>query len=101
MNLFLVPASQENVQKTILSPVDISVAREFLNVSEFSKLKAVLGSEKKFHCWAMTERRISCFWTMQPDDVVLITLKGTGVFNYMCTVLHKMKSERLGEHLWR
>ena len=100
MNLFLVPASQENIHTTILNSVDISVAKEFLSLSEFSRLQRVLGSEKQFHCWAMTEKRSSYFWTMQPGDVVLLTLKGSELFEYMCEVFHKMKSERLGKHLW-
>ena len=100
MNLFLVPASQENVQNTVLNSVDLSVAEQFLNSSEFSRLQNVLSPQKRFHCWAMTEQSSSSYWTMQPDDVVLLTLKGSGLFNYMGRVFHKMKSQQLGKHLW-
>jgi hypothetical protein len=100
MNLFLVPASLENVKKTIASGVSINAAEQFLNSSQLESLKKVLGNKKTFNCWDMTESLRPVFESMEKDDTVLLTVKSTGSFNYVASIIHKLESERLGDYLW-
>jgi uncharacterized Fe-S cluster-containing MiaB family protein len=100
MNLFLVPASQENVDKTIIGAVSFSAADKFLTTTQADALRKAVRNRQGFHCWAMTESLRSTFNSMQVGDVILMTIKGTGAFNYQARVVHKLESEKLGESLW-
>jgi hypothetical protein len=100
MNLFLVPASQENVNKTITGAVSFDASERFLTSAQIAALRKALGNDRAFHCWALTESLRSTFNSMQVDDVILMTIKGTGIFNFLARVIHKLESEKLGETLW-
>jgi len=100
MNLFLVPASSENIRATIARSVDIEIARQHLNPAQFENLKRVLGSRRSFNCWAMTKSKISVFKSMNPGDIVLLSIRGTGRFDYKATVVTKLECRQFGESLW-
>ena len=100
MNLFLVPASSENIKETIVKAIDISIARRFMNPSEFKELKKLLGSKSQFNCWAMTESSRAKFEKMGRGDVVLITVKATGLFKYYGEVFYATESVKMGNYLW-
>ena len=100
MNLFLVPASKENIEKTITDDVDISIAEKFLIPYAFKKLKDLLGAGSRFNCWAMTESNRAVFNKMQAGDIVLLATKGTGSFKYVAEVFYTTESEELGNYLW-
>ena len=100
MGLYLVPASGENINKTILNGVDISTAEKFLLPFNCNRLKELLGEKQDFHCWAMTEGTKSEFDKMYKGDTILFVEKGTGAFKYVADVLSTATSEELGNYLW-
>jgi hypothetical protein len=88
------------VKKAITSGVGIDVAETFLNSSQLESLEKVLGDKKTFNCWAMTESLRPVFDSMEKGDTVLLTVKSTGSFNYVASIVHKLESEKLGDYLW-
>lgn len=100
MGLYLVPASRENIIKTIVNDVDISVVEQFLIPSDMNKLKELLEGESRFHCWAMTESMRSIFDKMLNGDIVLLAETRTGLFKYSGEVFFTVESEELGNYLW-
>ena len=98
--LYLAPASTENIKETILVGVDISIAEKYLVASDFNELKTLLGDERRFHCWAMTESSRSEFCRMERGDIVLFVEKGTGFFTWQAEVLFTTESEEMGKYLW-
>lgn len=100
MGLYLAPASSENIQESLLGGIDISIAEKFLSDSECSKLKELLGTNKRFHCWAMTDGSRSKFEKMERGDTILFVEKGTGFFTYQAEALLTVENEQLGNHLW-
>ena len=102
MKLLLVPASTETVNQSILGSIDLEVAGEDLKQTEFEQLSKRLQGDQKFNCWALSEGKRSVFQQIEPDDRVLITTKGTGLFEYYATIYHKVESEKLGRSIgWR
>jgi len=100
MGLYLVPASSENIKKTLLHDIDIATAEKFLVSSDLNKLKELLGTERRFNCWAMTEGTRSEFDKMQKGDTVLFAEKSTGSFKYKAEVFFTAESEEMGNYLW-
>ena len=49
-NIFLVPASQENVDKTIVGSVSLSKVAPHLRSSDVEALRRELGDADRFHC---------------------------------------------------
>src|SRR5262245_18081554 len=100
MNLFLVPATTENVRATLQQKVNLGVAAEFLTDDQYASLKRSLGDSSSFNCWALTESTRSTFDLMEAGDIVLLSIRGTGMFNYAARVIHKLENESLGKALW-
>jgi hypothetical protein len=98
MNWFLIPASPENIDRSLRNPVALAEIRQFLGEAE-SKRLAALG-DGEIRCWAMTEGTKAQFAKMAPGDYVLFSEKGTGKFNYFAEVTAKVTNKGLGDHLW-
>lgn len=98
--LFLIPASRENANKTLEGSVSFDFAARFLDQDQVDQLEQALGGQTLFRCWAMTENSRSYWEAMNVEDIVLITVKGTGKFNFEARVATVLDSERLGEELW-
>ncbi len=100
VGLYLAPASEDNLQTSILGSIPISVAEAYLDTFQLAELKTALNGKDKFHCWAMTKSRRSQFNQMNPGDIVLFSSKGTGRFSYKGKVICKLQSAALGNALW-
>src|SRR5688572_1235459 len=99
MNLFLIPASNKNAEKTLINSIPIETAAKFLSPSEWRRLKEAITPSKSFRCWAMTEASRHVFDAMQIGDVAVFSLKGTGKFNYKARVSFKLENDKLGREL--
>jgi len=100
VGLYLAPASDENLQATIVGSKQIKIAKENLPEKQYEALVQALKGNTKFKCWAMTKNRRSRFDAMKKGDWVLFTSKGTGRFTYSGRVAHKQESLSLGRALW-
>ena len=100
MQLFLIPASKENFDATVMRDVDMDMARQHLSPTQVERLEGDLGSRRSFNCWAMTENKAGVFQRMNPGDMVLFTLKETARFDYKASVMTTLESQRFGEALW-
>jgi hypothetical protein len=100
MNLFLVPASSENIDSTITRSVHIEMAKHYLTPVQIEVLERTLGDSKTFNCWAMSENKSGVFRSMNPGDLILFSIKGTGRFDYMANVVVKFENRQFGEALW-
>jgi hypothetical protein len=100
MNLFLVPAHKDNIDKSIAKRVPWDLLEEQLP-SRIAELKECYRDSDPVHCWAMTENKKSVFSRMQPGDLVLITEEGTGKFNYGGVIVLTMEcAPGFGNALW-
>lgn len=99
-NIFLAPASDENIQKTIRGSVRLTSIAHLLSEEERQVLQSSTKNTEALKCWAMTEGSRSKFNEMAPGDLVLFTAKDSGRFQYSGEVVSKIDSERLGKHLW-
>jgi hypothetical protein len=95
--LFIAPASDENLRRTILSTVDLTRVEDFLTEHQHEEVAGLLGKSRQFHCWALTESRRSVFDAMRAGDVVVLITPQTA---FICRIQHKLISESLGNHLW-
>jgi hypothetical protein len=100
MGLYLLPASQDNVNDSITKKVSLSVAERFMGESNYKALCARLEGESGFYCWAFGGSRKSLFTRMEPGDLALLTIKDTGRFNYRARVIHKCFVPDMGESIW-
>jgi hypothetical protein len=95
--LFVAPASDANLRRTILDTVDLATVENFLTEHQREEVAGLLGNSRQFHCWALTESRRSVFDAMRPGDVVVLITPQTA---FICRIQHKLISESLGNHLW-
>jgi hypothetical protein len=100
MNLFLAAATKENLEKSILNKVSFETAEKFLEAPELKSLESALGGRKGFNCWAMTGDRSKMYESMEVGDLVFLTMKETGAFNFVGSVLCKFESIEFGKGLW-
>jgi len=100
MNLYLVSASPENLNTTLLGSVHLNNVANILSSSQQLQIASTLDGADSFHCWAMTENLRNHFSRMEIGDVVLISEHRTGKFNYAARVIGKLENENLGNHLW-
>lgn len=99
MSLLLVPATRENLEKSIEKPVDTSFAKQYLPkdfVDEILKFSGIEG----IRCWALTKNRLSLFNDIKNGDEVLLTEKRTGRFSHYGVVVGKIKNVDFGNALW-
>lgn len=101
MNLFLVPATEDNIERSIRGSVSRNFLEGHLTSSQVDEIKKAYNNHQPAHCWALTERNRKKFSRMRADDIVLFSLKGTGKFNYMGVVACKMDCPiEFGQSLW-
>jgi hypothetical protein len=103
MNVFLVPASPQNVAKTLnlKERVDFEDAAQFLDRETVRGLEDALGGRHSFHCWGVTDgpnKRI--FKKMSPGDELLFTKTGSRLFQLWGEVKTTFECEMLGRKLW-
>lgn len=99
-NIFLAPASEENLRKTIMGSVSLTSIAHLLSEGELQVLRSSAKSSEALNCWAMTEGSRSKFNEMTPGDLVLFTVKDSKKFQYSGEVVAKIDSEKLGGFLW-
>jgi hypothetical protein len=98
--LYLVPATKENLLISIRRPVSLDIAKEVLADGQFQSLAEAIAPAKEFRCWATTDANKAVFDSMRPGDLVLLTEKATGRFNYRARIRAKLVSEDLARRLW-
>ena len=98
--VFLAPASEENIRRTVAHAVPLSRIEGRLDAATFARLKLLLGGRSEFHAWAMTGSSRGTYNKMRDGDIVLFVPNGTGRFTYRAMVAGKIESEQLGELLW-
>lgn len=99
MSLYLVPATRENLERSIEKGVAPDEVAPHIPESELLEIQSRARTEG-IRCWAMTAHNRSFFNAMQPGDIVLLTEKGTRVFTHFAQVTYKLKSQPLGDALW-
>lgn len=99
MSLLLVPATRENLEKSIEISVDISFARKHLGEDFTSEILRLSGNEG-IRCWAVTKNRRQLFENIHNGDEVLLTEKNTGCFTHYGVVIGKIQSASFGNALW-
>lgn len=99
MSLILVPATRDNLEKSIEKSVDVSFAKQYLDskfVDEILKYSGIEG----IRCWALTKNRIKIFDDIKNGDEVLLTEKGTGKFTHYGVIIGKTQNVDFGNALW-
>lgn len=99
-NLFLAPAVDENINRTIRSSITLKEIKKFLSDDDLYKLETKSPDINILHCWAMTESRRTVYEAMHEGDFVLFTLKNSGRFEFWGEVNLKIENELLGRYLW-
>ncbi len=99
MALLLIPATRENLEKSIEQSVDIEFAKQYLGADFVSELLRFSGNEG-VRCWAVTKNRKKLFDQISAGDEVLLTEKGTGLFTHYGVVVAKTRNRSFGENLW-
>jgi len=100
MNLYLVPASKENLAATIYSNVPLDTLNDIIPPHEQAQISKLQEIRDGFHCWAFPQGKASNWHNMQVGDIVLITPKQTGKFQIAARAIYKLQSEMLGNKLW-
>ncbi len=98
--LFLAPASVENIRTTLSKAVPLSAVEKRIDAATLERLRAAIGTQRSFQCWAMSTSSRGTYDKMKVGDLVLFTPKGTGRFTYRAKVSGKIESQTLGDILW-
>ncbi len=99
MSLLLVPATRENLEKSIEHQVDIGFAKKYLS-DEFVKNTLRQSGNEGIRCWAVTKNKRTLFDNISNGDEVLLTEKGTGLFTHYGIIIGKTQNESFGRALW-
>lgn len=99
MALYLVPATEENLRRSIDNTVGMNELARFLSRRELDEIEA-RSMGRGAHCWAMTTTKRGAFDAMAPGDDVLLSEKGTKRFTRHAQVTFKVENRALGEHIW-
>lgn len=99
-NLFLAPASEENLRKTIKRSISLASIENLLTDKEQQVIKLSVSNPSLLNCWAMTESNRTKYNEMAPGDMVIFSVKDSGKFQYCGTVVAKIENEKLGKYLW-
>jgi len=99
-DVFLAPASSENIKRSITSKVDMTLAKKYLSPQQFDGLLNSLNGESKFHCWAMSENSRPYYRVMKAGDKVVFKITGSGRFNFVGDVIYKFENEEIGNEIW-
>jgi len=99
MSLLLVPATRENLEKSIERPVDIVFAKKHLS-GEFVQTLVRQAGNEGIRCWAVTKNKRALFGKIRDGDEVLLTEKGTGLFTHYGIIIGKTQNESFGRALW-
>jgi hypothetical protein len=97
VRLFIAPAGDANLRRTITEQVEMSAVEALLSNSQLEDLKSVLGNSGGFHCWALTESRRSVFDAMRLGDLVILITPYTA---FTGKIQYKLINEKLGNYLW-
>jgi hypothetical protein len=99
-NLFLAPASDDNLRKTIIKSVSFSDIESLITEKEQEVIISSASNSNTLNCWAMTESNRSKYDEMTLGDMVIFSVKDSGKFQYSGKVIAKIENERLGKYLW-
>jgi uncharacterized membrane protein YkvA (DUF1232 family) len=99
MSLLLVPATRENLEKSIEQSVDIEFARNYLQ-EEFVEDLLRQSRSEGIRCWALTKNRRKLYDDIANGDEVLLTEKGTGLFTHYGVIIGKTQNVSFGKCLW-
>jgi hypothetical protein len=99
MGLLLVPATRENLEKSIENSVDINFAQKYLDKNFINDILHLSGNEG-IRCWAVTKNNEKLFNDIVVGDEVLLTEKSTGLFTHYGVIVGKIKNELFGKALW-
>ena len=99
-NLFLVPASQENLNRTIFTRIPFTIAEERMSETLYRGLEGRINNSDGFHCWAMKPTRQSVFDKMRVNDIVLFKPNRMDAYRYKARVVHTLLCRDLGNYLW-
>ena len=101
MNIFLAPASKENLLCSIEKPITI----ETLSNSNFTKEQIEFLQNKcidGIHAWAITNNRnmLSYINNIKPDDIIIFCDNSSKKFTYICKVVCLINNKLLNSNLW-
>jgi len=99
VSLFLVPATRENLEKSIELEVPSALVLSFVPPEVVAEIQARAGVEG-IRCWAMTTAKRAEFNAMKPGDIVLLSEKDTRCFTHCAQVTFKLENKKLGDALW-
>ncbi len=99
MSLYLVPATRENLERSIEREVAPEDLAPYIPAAVLSEIQARARTEG-IRCWAMTASKRSSFDAMHPGDFVLLSESDTGCFTHFAQVTFKVESKSLGDALW-
>ena len=96
MNLYLVPASGENLAATIYRKVPLESLNGIVPPDEQAQINELQDIRDGFYCWAFPQSKAGNWHDMRVGDIVLITPKQTGKFQIAARTVYKLQSEMLG-----
>jgi len=99
-NLFLAPASEENLRNTIKRSIGFASIEKLLTDKDKQIIKSSVSNPSVLNCWAMTENNRAKFNEMSQGDIVIFSVKDTGKFLYSGKVVAKIENENFGKSQW-
>ena len=103
MDVYLAPASIENLNKSIIGSIDNKVLKKYLNEREWKEIGKIYKG-KEIKCWGMncgSGKYQTYFNDFNYGDYIIFTPKGSGKFKYIGRIVYKIFNEKLGEILWK
>ncbi|MCE9674430.1 DUF3883 domain-containing protein [Paraclostridium bifermentans] len=102
MDVYLAPASIENLNKSVISFVNREILEKCLTEIEMKNIEDIYKG-RKVKCWGMncgSGKYKTYFKNFTCNDYIVFTPRNSGKFKYIGKIVYKMFNEELGQLLW-
>lgn len=99
--IYLAPASQENIARSITGRVSTKLLQKYLSPRALDVILAEYKEGRGAPCWAMTRKREGLFRKLSLGQIVLFCTKASGLFEYSAEILFCYDcGPRFGQEVW-
>lgn len=102
MDVYLAPASTENLDKSIVRAIDKKILEKHLTKIEMNDIERIYKG-KEIKCWGMncgSGKYRGYFENFVYGDYIIFTPSKSGKFKYIGNIVYKIFNEDIGQLLW-
>ena len=102
MDVYLAPASIENLNKSIINNIENDILEKYLSKYELKEINKLYNG-RGIKCWGMNcgaDKYKRYYDDLKKDDYIVFAPNKSGKFKYIGKIMYKISNRTLGEELW-